>query len=94
MKIYQPILGISLLIHTCGLANCELKSQYDFEKICLSGGHSYTSCNCIYKRLEHIYSPQLLMRLKYLSLQHPELPKDFVSVMFSTIQWCDENEVE
>jgi len=65
MAIYKSILTFSLVIGRLGISVCNLRTQQEFEKICLAGEHSKTSCDCIYQRLKHI------------SLQSPVLPQDF-----------------
>ncbi len=75
MKAYKAILTFSLVLGSLGISGCNLHTQQEFEKICLSGGHSESSCDCIYQRLEQVYSPKLMQRLKHVSLQSPVLPK-------------------
>ena len=44
MTIYKPILALSLVVANLGISDCNLHTQQEFEKICLSGGRSKTSC--------------------------------------------------
>ncbi|EEY75944.1 hypothetical protein HMPREF0012_03330 [Acinetobacter calcoaceticus RUH2202] len=79
MTIYKPILALSFVLGNLGISGCNLHTQQEFEKICLSGGHTKTSCDCIYQRLEHV------------SLQSPVLPQDFAPTFFSVMQRCDKS---
>ncbi len=74
MTIYKSIMALSLVVASLGISGCNLHTQQEFEKICLSGGHTKTSCGCIYQRLEQTYSPKLMQQLKHVSLQSPVLP--------------------
>lgn len=60
----------------------------DFYLKCIAAGHSRASCTCIYHRLERQYSPKLMHKLGSLSLQSPEIPRDFVKSMRRTMQQC------
>ncbi|OJK07008.1 hypothetical protein BRY75_09760 [Acinetobacter baumannii] len=60
----------------------------DFYLKCIAAGHSRASCTCIYHRLERQYSPKLMHKLGSLSLQSPEIPRDFVKSMMRTMQKC------
>ncbi len=91
MTIYTPFLALSFVLVSLGISGCNLHTQQEFEKICLSGGHSKTSCECIYQRLEQTYSPKLMQRLEHVSLQSPVLPRDFAPTFFSVIQRCDKS---
>ncbi|MDQ9036068.1 hypothetical protein RFH07_05455 [Acinetobacter seifertii] len=91
MKIYKSILTFSLVLGNLGISGCNLHTQQEFEKIYLSGGHSESSCDCIYQRLEQVYSPKLMQHLKYVSLQSPVLPQDFAPTFFSVMQRCDKS---
>ncbi|MDC4786830.1 hypothetical protein ACT426_01215 [Acinetobacter baumannii] len=91
MTFYKPFLALSFVLVSLGISGCNLHTQQEFEKICLSGGHSKTSCECIYQRLEQTYSPKLMQRLEHVSLQSPVLPRDFAPTFFSVIQRCDKS---
>ena len=60
MKTYKSILTFSLVLGSLGISGCNLHTQQEFEKICLSGGHSEASCDCIYQQLEKAYSPKMM----------------------------------
>ncbi|TPW84922.1 hypothetical protein FKN07_19160, partial [Proteus mirabilis] len=49
------------------------------------------TCLCIYHRLERQYSPKLMHKLGSLSLQSPEIPRDFVKSMMRTMQNASHN---
>ncbi|WP_082183308.1 hypothetical protein [Acinetobacter lactucae] len=91
MTIHTSILAFSLVLASLGISGCNLHTQQEFEKICLSGGHSKTSCECIYQRLEQTYSPKLMQQLEHVSLQSPVLPRDFAPTFFSVMQRCDKS---
>ncbi|WP_336165813.1 hypothetical protein [Acinetobacter sp. 161(2023)] len=91
MKIYKPLLALSFILGSYGVSVYDLHTQQEFEKICLSGGHSESSCDCIYQRLEQVYSPKLMQRLEHVSLQSPVLPQDFAPTFFSVMQRCDKS---
>ncbi|MCY1416841.1 hypothetical protein D9M71_323580 [compost metagenome] len=93
MTIYKPILALSFILGSLGISGCNLHTQQDFEKICLSGGHTQASCECIYQRLEQAYSPKLMQRLEHVSLQSPVLPQDFAPNLFGIIRRCDKTEM-
>ncbi|MFA2963471.1 hypothetical protein KWF73_09315 [Acinetobacter pittii] len=93
MKLYKPILALSLLIGDYGVSGCDIHTQQDFEEICLSGGHTQASCNCIYQRLEQVYSHKLMQRLEHVSLQSPALPQDFAPTFFSVMRRCDKEDM-
>ncbi|CAI3152648.1 hypothetical protein MWMV7_MWMV7_02755 [Acinetobacter calcoaceticus] len=93
MTIYKPILALSFVLGNLGISGCNLYTQQEFEKICLSGGHTQASCDCIYQRLEQAYSPKLMQHLEHVSLQSPVLPQDFAPTFFSVMQRCDKNEM-
>jgi len=93
MKIYKPFLALSFIVGSLGVAGCSLHAQQEFEKICLSGGHSEASCDCIYQQLEKAYSPKMMQRLEHVSLQSPVLPQDFAPNLFSSIQHCNKTEM-
>lgn len=84
MTIYKPFLALSFVLVSLGISGCNLHTQQEFEKICLSGGHSKTSCECIYQRLEQTYSPKLMQRLEHVSLQSPVLPRDFAPTFLAS----------
>lgn len=84
MTIYKPILALSLVVGNLGISGCNLHTQQEFEKICLSGGHSKTSCECIYQRLEQTYSPKLMQQLEHVSLQSLVLPRDFAPTFLAS----------
>ncbi|MDB9695907.1 hypothetical protein OPU39_18385, partial [Acinetobacter nosocomialis] len=65
MKTYKSILTFSLVLGSLGISGCNLHTQQEFEKICLSGRHSESSCDCIYQQLEKAYSPKMMQRLKH-----------------------------
>jgi len=91
MKFYKTILVLGLVVGDYSVSGCDLRTQQEFEKICLSGGHSKTSCECIYQQLEKAYSPKMMQRLEHVSLQSPVLPRDFAPTFLSTIQRCDKS---
>ena len=93
MTIYKSIMALSLVVASLGISGCNLHTQQEFKKICLSGGHSKTSCECIYQRLEQTYSPKLMQQLEHVSLQSPVLPQDFAPNLFSSIQRCDKTQM-
>ncbi|EKF48036.1 hypothetical protein J671_2127 [Acinetobacter sp. 1130196] len=93
MKFYKTILVLGLVVGDYGVSGCDLRTQQEFEKICLSGGHTQASCDCIYQRLEQVYSPQLMQRLEHVSLQSPALPQDFAPTFFSVMRRCDKNDM-
>ncbi|MEI2556890.1 hypothetical protein [Acinetobacter pittii] len=93
MKFYKTILVLGLVIGDYSVSGCDLHTQQDFEKICLSGGHSQASCDCIYQRLEQVYSPKLMQRLEHVSLQSPALPQDFAPTFFSVMWRCDKEDM-
>jgi len=78
MKFYKTILVLGLVVGDYGVSGCDLRTQQEFEKICLSGGHTQASCDCIYQRLEQVYSPQLMQRLEQVLLSHRTLPLLFL----------------
>ncbi|RSQ91400.1 hypothetical protein [Acinetobacter baumannii] len=86
-----PFLALSFVLVSLGISGCNLHTQQEFEKICLSSGHSKTSCECIYQRLEQTYSPKLMQHLEHVSLQSPVLPRDFAPTFLSTMQRCDKS---
>ncbi|HCQ9568840.1 TPA: hypothetical protein OMP93_000564 [Acinetobacter baumannii] len=93
MKFYKTILVLGLVVGDYSVSSCDLRTQQEFEKICLSGGHTQASCDCIYQRLEQVYSPQLMQRLEHVSLQSPALPQDFAPTFFSVMRRCDKNDM-
>ncbi|HHP5038969.1 TPA: hypothetical protein ACSB55_002855 [Acinetobacter baumannii] len=93
MKFYKTILVLGLVVGDYIVSGCDLRTQQEFEKICLSGGHSQASCDCIYQRLEQVYSPKLMQRLEHVSLQSPALPQDFAPTFFSVMRRCDKNDM-
>ncbi|MDO7447302.1 hypothetical protein Q5X56_07905 [Acinetobacter baumannii] len=93
MKFYKTILVLGLVVGDYNVCGCDLRTQQEFEKICLSGGHTQASCDCIYQRLEQVYSPQLMQRLEHISLQSPALPQDFAPTFFSMMRRCDKNDM-
>ncbi|EHU3264597.1 hypothetical protein [Acinetobacter baumannii] len=93
MKFYKTILVLGLVVGDYSVSGCDLRKQQEFEKICLSGGHTQASCDCIYQRLEQVYSPQLMQRLEHVSLQSPALPQDFAPTFFSVMRRCDKEDM-
>ncbi|WP_407501463.1 hypothetical protein [Acinetobacter baumannii] len=91
MTIYKSILTFSFVLGSLGISGCNLHTQQEFKKICLSGGHSKNSCECIYQRLEQTYSPKLMQRLEHVSLQSPVLPQDFTPTVFRVMQQCEKS---
>ncbi len=91
MTIYKPLLALSFILGSYGVSIYDPQTQQEFEKICLSGGYSESSCDCIYQRLEQVYSPKLMQRLEHVSLQSPVLPRDFAPTFLSTMQRCDKS---
>jgi len=91
MTIYKPLLALSFILGSLGISGCILHTQQEFKKNCLSGGHSESSCDCIYQRLEQAYSPKLMQRLEHVSLQSPVLPRDFAPTFFNVMQRCDKS---
>ncbi|MGN5754754.1 hypothetical protein ACNQO8_07530 [Acinetobacter calcoaceticus] len=84
---YSVFLG-SLLFVSVAFAGQKNNAHRDFYLKCIAAGHSYASCTCIYHRLERQYSPKLMQKLGNLSLQSPEVPRDFVKTMMRTMQQC------
>ncbi|WP_151749922.1 hypothetical protein [Acinetobacter seifertii] len=84
-------MALSFIVGSLGVAGCSLHAQQEFEKICLSGGHSEASCDCIYQRLEQVYAPKLMQGLEHVSLQSPVLPQDFAPTFFSVMQRRDKS---
>ncbi|WP_032028094.1 hypothetical protein [Acinetobacter baumannii] len=93
MKFYKTILVLGLVVGDYSVSGCDLRTQQEFEKICLSGGHPQASCDCIYQRLEQVYSPKLMQRLEHVSLQSPALPQDFAPTFFSVMRRCDKEDM-
>ncbi len=93
MKFYKTILVLGFVVGDYSVSGCDLRAQQDFEKICLSGGHTQASCDCIYQRLEQVYSHKLMQRLEHVSLQSPALPQDFAPTFFSVMRRCDKNDM-
>ncbi|EOE6709844.1 hypothetical protein ACKSBH_002289 [Acinetobacter baumannii] len=93
MKFYKTILVLGLVVGDYSVSGCDLHTQQEFEKICLSGGHTQASCDCIYQRLEQVYSPQLMQRLEHVSLQSPALPQDFAPTFFNVMRRCDKEDM-
>jgi hypothetical protein len=91
MTIYKSILTFSLVLGSLSISGCNLHTQQEFEKICLSSEHSKTSCDCIYQCIKQAYSPKLMQRLEHVSLQSPVLPQDFAPTFLSTMQRCDKS---
>jgi len=91
MKIYKPLLALSFILGSYGVSVYDPETHQEFEKICLSGGHSEASCDCIYQRLEQVYTPKLMQGLEHVSLQSPVLPRDFAPTFFSVMQRCDKS---
>ena len=89
MKLHKLILVLNIIVGGYGIANGKVIAQQEFERICLSGEHTNVSCDCIYRQLEQVYSPQIIQRLKHVSLQSPDLPQDFAPTMLSIIRRCD-----
>ncbi|MBD1225557.1 hypothetical protein IDM32_15255 [Acinetobacter seifertii] len=92
MKFYKTILVLGLFLGDYSVSGCDIHTQ-GFEKICLSGGHTLASCDCIYQRLEQVYSPQLMQGLEHVSLQSPALPQDFAPTFFSVMRRCDKDDM-
>ncbi|AQZ80910.1 MULTISPECIES: hypothetical protein [Acinetobacter] len=84
---YSVLLG-GLLFASIAFAGQKTNAQRDFYLKCMAAGHSRASCTCIYHRLERQYSPKLMLKLGSLSLQSPEVPRDFVKTMKRTMQQC------
>ncbi|RKL53775.1 hypothetical protein [Acinetobacter baumannii] len=93
MKFYKTILVLGLVVGDYSVSGCDFRTQQEFEKICLSGGHTQASCDCIYQRLEQVYSSKLMQRLEHVSLQSPALPQDFAPTFFSVMRRCDKNDM-
>ncbi|WP_151766502.1 hypothetical protein [Acinetobacter seifertii] len=91
MKIYKPFLALSFIVGSYGISVYDQETHQEFEKIFLSGGHSESSCDCIYQRLEQVYTPKLMQGLEHVSLQSPVLPQDFAPTFFSVMQRCDKS---
>ncbi|WP_394555966.1 hypothetical protein ACGTGP_13140 [Acinetobacter baumannii] len=84
---YLVFLG-GLLFVSVAFAGQKNSPHRDFYLKCIAAGHSRTSCTCIYHRLERQYSPKFMNKLGNLSLQSPEVPRDFVKTMRLTMQQC------
>jgi len=93
MKFYKTILVLGLVVSDYSVSGCDIHTQQEFEEICLSGGHTLASCDCIYQRLEQVYSHQLMQGLEHVSLQSPALPQDFAPTFFSVIRRCDKDDM-
>ncbi|MDS7943688.1 hypothetical protein RMA95_07170 [Acinetobacter sp. V110_1] len=87
MKIYKPLLALSFIVGSYGVSVYDQETHQEFKKICLSGGHGESSCDCIYQA----YSPKMMQRLEHVSLQSPVLPRDFAPTFLSTMQRCDKS---
>ena len=74
--IFQFLGG--LLFVSIASAGYKSNAHRDFYLKCVAAGHSRATCLCIYHRLERQYSPKLMQKLGKLSLQSPEVPRDFV----------------
>ena len=92
MKLHKFILVLNLVAGVYGITNADANAQQEFKRICSSGEHMQTSCNCICQQLGQVYSPQTVQRLKHTSLQSPDLPQDFAPNLFSIIRRCDKTE--
>lgn len=89
MSFYNFLVFLGgLLFVSVASAGYKSHAHRDFYSKCIAAGHSRTSCTCIYHRLERQYSPKLMLKLGSLSLQSPEVPRDFVKTMKRTMQQC------
>ena len=79
---------VGLLFVSFASAGYKSNAHRDFYLKCVAAGHSLTTCLCIYHRLERQYSPKLMHKLGSLSLQSPEVPRDFIKTMLRTMQQC------
>ncbi|WP_151740897.1 hypothetical protein [Acinetobacter seifertii] len=79
---------IAFLFVSFASAGYKSNAHRDFYLKCVAAEHSLATCLCIYHRLEHQYSPKLMHKLGSLSLQSPEVPRDFVKTMMRTMQQC------
>ncbi|MEM9993388.1 MAG: hypothetical protein AAGE79_04530 [Acinetobacter pittii] len=84
---FSVFLG-GLLFVSVAFAGQKNSPHRDFYLKCIAAGHSRASCTCIYHRLERHYSSKLMHKLGSLSLQSPEIPRDFVKSMMRTMQKC------
>ncbi|HCA5293840.1 TPA: hypothetical protein MW255_002458 [Acinetobacter baumannii] len=84
---FSVFLG-GLLFVSIASAGYKSNAHRDFYLKCVAAGHSRATCLCIYHRLERQYSPKLMHKLGCLSLQSPEIPRDFVKTMMRTMQKC------
>ena len=80
-----------LLFVSIASAGYKSNAHRDFYLKCVAAGHSRATCLCIYHRLERQYSPKLMHKLGCLSLQSPEIPRDFVKSMMRTMQNASHN---
>lgn len=92
MKLHKFILVLNLVAGVYGITNADANAQQEFKRICSSGEHMQTSCDCICQQLEQVYPSQTVQRLKHTSLQSPDLPQDFAPNLFSIIRRCDKTE--
>jgi len=92
MKLHKFILVLNLVAGVYGITNTDANAQQEFKRICSSGEHMQTSCDCICQELAQVYSPQTVQRLKRTSLQSPDLPQDFAPNLFSISRRCDKTE--
>jgi len=89
MSFYNFLVFLGgLLFVSLASAGYKHPAQRDFYLKCITAGHSRSSCLCIYHRLERQYSPKFMHKLGSLSLQSPEVPRDFVKTMLRTMQQC------
>ncbi|WP_245135735.1 hypothetical protein [Acinetobacter nosocomialis] len=89
MSFYSFLVFLGgLLFVSFASASYKNHAHRDFYSKCVAAGHSRAACSCIYHRLERQYSPKLMQKLGSLSLQSPEVPRDFVKTMLRTMQQC------
>lgn len=89
MSFYNFLVFLGgLLFVSIASAGYKSNAHRDFYSKCVAAGHSRAACSCIYHRLERQYSPKFMNKLGNLSLQSPEVPRDFVKTMRRTMQQC------
>ena len=89
MSLYEhtTFIGGLLSVSLC-LIGCRSPAQREFYAHCLAAGHQRSSCVCIYRKLERRYSTRFMQSLGTLSLQSPQVPRDFVPTTLRTMQQC------
>ncbi|RIL17972.1 hypothetical protein CYQ93_01465 [Acinetobacter baumannii] len=55
MKFYKTILVLGLVVGDYSVSGCDLRTQQEFEKICLSGGHTQLNADRFNSHKKAIY---------------------------------------